>query len=321
MKPIRLIAAAFAFGLAAANASAQPWPTQPIRIIVGYPAGGASDVAARIIGQKLAQQLGQAVVIENKPGAAGNIGADIVAKAPADGSTFLLGTISLSVNPSLYPKMSYDPLKDLAPIAMISSTPFLLVVNPQSPYTSVKSLLDAARADKRRIDYATAGNGSGSHLFMELLSSTAGIKLSHVPYKGAAPAMNDVLANQVPLTFDNIITTLPLVKSGKLRPLAVSTKQRSKVAPDIPTLAETGVPGFDATAWFGLFAPAGTSREIVQRLNREVNEAIKDPAVSARLLQLGAEPVSTTPEEFDAFFRGEVAKWAKVVHQAHITVD
>jgi tripartite-type tricarboxylate transporter receptor subunit TctC len=156
MKPIRLIAAAFAFGLAAANASAQPWPTQPIRIIVGYPAGGASDVAARIIGQKLAQQLGQAVVIENKPGAAGNIGADIVAKAPADGSTFLLGTISLSVNPSLYPKMSYDPLKDLAPIAMISSTPFLLVVNPQSPYTSVKSLLDAARADKRRIDYATA---------------------------------------------------------------------------------------------------------------------------------------------------------------------
>jgi tripartite-type tricarboxylate transporter receptor subunit TctC len=321
MKAFRLAAAAASLSLVAASAAAQTWPTQPIRIIVGYPAGGASDVAARLVGQKISERLGQPVVIDNRPGAAGNLGADIAAKAAPDGYTLLLGTISLSVNPSLYPKMTYDPVKDLTPISMISSTPFLLVVNPHAPYPTAKALLDAARTGKGRIDYATAGNGSGSHLFTELLSSTAGVKLNHVPYKGAAPAMNDVLGNQVPVTFDNIITTLPLVKAGKLRALAVSTGQRSKVAPDIPTLAESGVPGFDATAWFGLFAPAGTPREIIQRLNREVAVAVKDPTVSEKLLQLGAEPVSTTPEQFDTFFRGEVAKWGKVVRQSRITVD
>ena len=321
MKILATAAAAVTLSVACASALAQPWPTQPIKIVVGYPAGGASDVAARIIGQKIGEQMGQPVVIENKPGAASNIGADAVAKALPDGYTLLLGTISLSVNPSLYPKMSYDPVKDLAAISMISSTPFLLVVNPKAPYHSAKELLDAARANKGRIDYATAGNGSGSHLFTELLSSTAGVKLNHVPYRGAAPAMNDVLGNQVSVTFDNIITTLPLVKAGKLRALAVSTKQRSRVAPDIPTLAESGVPGFDATAWFGLFAPAGTPREIIQRLNREVVEAVKDPVVSEKLLQLGAEPVSTTPEAFEAFFRGEVAKWGQVVRNSKIKID
>ena len=321
MKAFRPTTVVLALGLAAGSALAQTWPSQPIKIVVGYPAGGASDVAARIVGQKLAERLGQAVVIENKPGAAGNIGADFVAKAPADGYTLLLGTISLSVNPSLYPKMAYDPQKDLAAISMISSTPFVLVSNPKSPYTSVKSLLDAARSGKGTVDYATAGNGSGSHLFMELFSSTAGVKLNHIPYKGAAPAMNDVLGNQVPVTFDNIITTLPLVQAGKLRALAVSTRQRSKVAPEIPTLAESGVPAFDATAWFGLFAPNGTPKNIVKRVSREVAEAVKDPVVSEKLLKLGGEPVSSSPEAFDRFFRGEVAKWAKVVQQANIRLD
>ncbi|MBO9652224.1 MAG: tripartite tricarboxylate transporter substrate binding protein [Variovorax sp.] len=315
------IGAALALGLAAVAAHAQQWPAQPVRIVVGYPAGGASDVAARVVGQKLAERLGQAVVVENKPGAGGNIGADFVAKAPADGYTLLLGTISLSVNPSLYPKMTYDPQKDLAAISMISSTPFVLVSNPNSPYTSVKSLLDAARADERAVDYATAGNGSGSHLFMELFASTAGVKFNHIPYKGAAPAMNDVLGNQVPVTFDNIITTLPLVQAGKLRALAVSTRKRSKVAPEIPTLAESGVPGFDATAWFGLFAPAGTSKDIVQRLSREVAEVVKDPLVAEKLLKLGAEPASSSPEAFERFFGGEIAKWRKVIRQANIRVD
>lgn len=301
------------------------WPSKPIKIIVGYPAGGASDVAARIVGQKLSERLGQPVVVDNRPGSAGNVGADAVAKAAPDGYTLLLGTISLSVNPSLYPKMSYDPVKDLRAIGMISSTPFLLVVNPQSPYKTVKDLLDAARptagAKPGDINYATAGNGSGSHLFTELLASTAGMALTHIPYKGAAPAMNDVLGNQVPLTFDNIITTLPLVKAGKLRALAVSTRKRSLVAPDIPTLHESGVAGFDATAWFGLFAPQGVPREIMSRLNGELNEAVKDAQVSEKLLQLGAEPVQTTPDEFDAFFRGEVAKWRTVVHSSKIRVD
>lgn len=321
MQAFRFAAIAAAFTLTAGAAGAQAWPSQPIKIIVGYPAGGASDVAARLVGQKMAERLGQPVVIDNRPGAAGNIGADAVSKAAPDGYTLLLGTISLSVNPSLYPKMTYDPVKDLAPISMISSTPFLLVTNPAAPYPTAKALLDAARAGKGQINYATAGNGSGSHLFTELLASTADVKLTHVPYRGAAPAMNDVLGNQVPVTFDNIITTLPLVKAGKLRALAVSTKQRSKVAPDIPTLAESGVPGFDATAWFGLFAPAGTPREIVLRLNREVAEAVKDAAVSEKLLQLGAEPASGSPEQFDAFFRGEVAKWGKVVRQSRITIE
>ena len=301
------------------------WPSKPIRIIVGYPAGGASDVAARIVGQKLSERLGQPVVIDNRPGSAGNVGADAVAKAAPDGYTLLLGTISLSVNPSLYPRMSYDPVKDLRAIGMISSTPFLLVVNPQSPYRTVKDLLDAARttagAKPAEINYATAGNGSGAHLFTELLASTAGIALTHIPYKGAAPAMNDVLGNQVPLTFDNIITTLPLVKAGKLRALAVSTRKRSLVAPDIPTLHESGVAGFDATAWFGLFAPQGVPREIMSRLNGEMNEAVKDAQVSEKLLQLGAEPVQTTPDEFDAFFKAEVAKWKKVVQLSKIRVD
>ena len=261
---------------------------RPIKIVVGYPAGDASDVAASIIGQKMSEKLGQAVVVENKPGGAGNVGADMVAKSPADGYTLLLGTISLSVNPSLYPKMTYDPVKDLAPISMISSPPFLLVSNSKSPYTTTKELLDAARkAGANGVDYATAGNGSGSHLFTELLSSTANVRFHHVSYKGAAPAMNDVLGNQVPVTFDNIITTLPLVKAGKLRALAVSTKQRSKVAPDIPTLDESGVAGIDATAWFALIAPVGTPREIVARLNHEVAEAVKDPVVNEKFLALG----------------------------------
>ena len=208
---------------------AQPalYPLKPLRLIVGYPAGGASDVAARIVGQKLSERMGQSLVVENRSGSAGNIGAEAVAKAAPDGYTLLLGTISLSVNPSLYPKMTYDPIKDLSAISMISSTPFLLVVNLKSPYKTARDFLEAARGKAGLkpgdINYGSAGNGSGSHLFTELLSTTAGIKLTHVPYKGAAPVMNDLLANQINVAFDNIMTSLPLVKTGKLRALAVST--------------------------------------------------------------------------------------------------
>jgi tripartite-type tricarboxylate transporter receptor subunit TctC len=322
MKVIRWVAAALGFACVASSAwAADSWPSRPIKIVVGYPAGGASDVAARIVGEKLSQRLGQPVVIDNKPGAAGNIAAEAVAKAPADGYTLLLGTISLSVNPSLYSKMTYDPVKDFTGVSMISSTPFVLVVNPQAPYRSVKDLVDAARAHPGEIAYATAGNGSGSHLFTELFSSMAGIKLKHIPYRGAAPAMNDVLGNQVPMTFDNILTTLPLIKAGKLRPLAVSTAKRSSAQPEIPTLDEAGVPGFDATAWFGLFAPAGTPADVVQQLSRQVAEIVKDRETNARLHKLGGEPVSSTPEAFNAFFRGEVARWAKVVKSAGVHID
>lgn len=317
----KLLMMVAALTLAADPALAQSWPTQPVKLIVGYPAGGASDVAARLIAKKVGDNLGQTIVVENKAGAASNIGADFVAKSAPDGYTFLLGTIALSINPSLYTKLTYDSLKDLTAVAMIGQTPFVLVSNPKSPYTSVKKLIGAAREENGQINYATAGNGSGSHLFMELFSSLAGVKLTHVPYRGAAPAINDVLANTVPVTFDNIITTLPLVRSGRLTALAVSTAQRSKVAPDIPTLAESGVPAFDATAWFGVLAPVGTPREIVLRMNREINDALKDPDVNARLLKLGAEPIQMTPEQFDAFYRAEVAKWAKVVREANVKID
>ena len=317
------LAAFAALSMVAGVALSQPgdYPTRPIRLVVGYPAGGASDVAARIVSQKLSERLGQSVVVDNRPGSAGNIGADAVAKATADGYTLLLGTISLAVNPSLYPKMSYDPAKDLRAVSMISSTPFLLVTNPSAPYVSVSALLDAARRDPGAINYATAGNGSGSHLFTALFTKTAGISLTHVPYKGAAPAMNDVLGNQIPLTFDNIMTTLPLVKSGKLRAIAVSSGTRSSVAPDIPTLSESGVRGFDASAWFGLFAPAGTPPDRIRRLNAELAEVLKDRQVADKLLQLGAEPVHSSPEQFERFFLEEIRKWKEVVRDARIQVD
>jgi tripartite-type tricarboxylate transporter receptor subunit TctC len=319
---LQLAAVLFAYS-GAASAQTAGYPSKPIRLVVGFPAGGASDAAARAIGQKLSQRLGQQVIIDNRPGAASNIGSENVARAPADGYTVLFGTISLSINPSLYPKLTFDPLRDFAPVSLISSAPFLLVVNPESSLKSVRDLINAAKANKGTPDlfYASAGNGSGSHLFTELFTRTAGIQLAHVPYKGAAPAMTDVLGNVVPITFDNIITTLPLVKAGKLRALGVSTKQRSKVAPDIPTLHEMGVAGFDATSWFGFFVPAGTPKNIIARLSAETAEALKDPAVREQLLALGAEPVGSTPAMFNDFFRSEVEKWGKVVLDAKVKID
>lgn len=316
-----LAALAFAALAPTGHAQAPAWPTKAVRVVVGFPAGGASDVAARAVGQKLSERLGQPVVIENRAGAASNIAAEMVAKSPADGYTVLLGTISLSINPSLYPKLAYDPLQDLVPVTQISSAPFLLVVNANSPVRSLADLLAAAKAAPSPLNYASAGNGSGAHLFMEYFASSAGIALTHVPYKGAAPAMNDVLSGEVPLTFDNIITTLPLAKAGRLRALAVSTKSRSVAAPDIPSLQELGVAGFDATSWFGFFVPARTPAEIVRRLNEETAEALKDPQVRERLLAVGSEPVGSSPAEFGRFFRAEVEKWGKVVRAAKVKID
>ena len=301
------------------------FPARPIRLVVGYPAGGASDVAARIVAQKLSERLMQSVIVENRPGSAGNIGAELVAKSTPDGYTLLLSTISLSINPSLYAKLAYDPIKDFSPISMISSTPFLLVVNTKSPFKTAKDFLESAKGKgglkTGEINYASAGNGSGSHLFTEFLSNSAGIRMTHIPYKGAAPAVNDLLANQVDVAFDNIMTSLPLVRAGKLRALAVSTKSRSSVAPDIPTLDEIGLNGFDANAWFGLFAPAATPREIINLLNLQVVDLLKDATVTDKLLQLGAEPLSSSPEAFSAFFKSEVNRWAKVVQLAKVQVD
>lgn len=307
-----------------ANAQSEPYPSRPIKLIVGYPAGGASDVTARAVANKMVEFLGQPVVVENKPGAAGNIGSEFVARSKADGYTLIFGTISSSINGSLYKKLNYDPVKDFVAISQVTSTPFLLVANPNSPYKSVADIIAAAKkaqSPDQLPDYATAGNGSGSHLFTELFTSMAGIRLNHIPYRGAAPAMADVMGGQVPLAFDNILTTMAQVQSGKLRALAVSTQARSSVMPNIPTLAEAGVRGYDATAWFGVLAPAGTPPAIIDQLATAIQKSVKTPEVTETMLKAGAEPVGSTPAQFDAFYKAEVEKWAKVVKSANVQVE
>jgi tripartite-type tricarboxylate transporter receptor subunit TctC len=297
------------------------YPSRPIRMIVGYTPGGASDIMARTLAKSLTQELGQSVLVENRPGAASNIAADFVAKAPGDGYTLLLGTIALSINPSLYKKLSYDPLKDLAPVSEVASTPFLLVSTASSGIKSVADLIRIAKAATNPLDYASAGNGSGANLFMEYFKSAAGIQLVHIPYAGTSPAMTDMLGGRVPLTFDNIVTTLPLVKQGKFIGLAVSTKTRAAVAPDIPTLQEAGIRGYEATAWFGLFVPAKTPAAIIQKLNAATVHGMKDPGVRKTLLEMGSEPATSTPAEFGAFYRNEIQKWARVVHDAGLQTN
>lgn len=313
----------FTLGVVVPGLALAEFPDRPIRLVVGFPAGGASDVAARAVAEKMSLQLKQPIIVENKPGAASNIASDTVAKAVPDGYTILFGTISLAINDSLYKTLSYDPSKDLVPVSELASAPFLLVVNPSSPIQSVADLISAGKKmdTENHIYYASAGNGSGAHLFTELLASRAGIKLTHVPYRGAAPAMADVLGGQVPMIFDNIITTLPLIKAGKLRALAVSSKERSTVAPDIPTLDEQGVTGYDATSWFGLFVPAGTPASVVSILNRTAVDAVRTSQVSATLRSVGAEPVASSDTQFQAFFQAEVKKWADVVHSAKVHVN
>ena len=292
-----------------------------MRIIVGFPAGGATDIATRAVAQKLTENMGQQVIVENRPGAASNIGAEFVVRSVPDGYTILMGSVSLSINPSLYAKLAYDPLRDLAAVAHVVSTPFILVTHPSMPVTSVKEFIAFAKARPGQVNFATAGAGSGAHLFMELFSSLAGVKLSSVHYKGQAPATVDVLAGQVPTQFDNIVTLLPLAKLGKLRALGVSTTQRSPLAPELPTMNEAGVPGYDADAWFGLFVPTGTSKEIIARLNTEVMKTLQAADMRERLRTFGATAGSGTPEQFSALFRNELAKWAKVVKSAGVRVD
>ena len=318
-----LLALASLFLSFASPASQAQYPDKPIKLVVGFPAGGASDVVARSIAEKMAFYLKQPVIVENKPGAASNIASDFVAKSPPDGYTILFGTISLAINGSLYKKLSYDAVTQLAPISQLASAPFLLVVNPASPYHSVRDLIEAAKASGKdnAIHYATAGNGSGSHLFTVLFTNRAGIQMSHIPYRGAAPAMLDVQSGLVPVTFDNIITTLPLVDAGKLRPLAVSSIKRSFAAPNIPTLAESGVVDYDASSWFGLFAPAGTPSAVINKLNEAAVFAVKTPEVSATLKTVGADSIGSSPAQFDTFFRAEVKKWAEVVKSANAQVD
>ena len=310
-------------GLALAGpVKAQDYPSKPIRLVVPFAAGGATDVLARLVGERLTASLGQQVVVDNRPGAGGNIGSDLVARAEPDGYTILMGAVGThAINPSLYPKMPYDPVKDFAPVTLVASVPNVLVVNPEVPANSVQELIDLAKAKPGELNFASSGNGTSIHLSGELFKAMTGTDIVHVPYKGSGPAVTDLLGGQVQMMFDNMPSSLPHVKAGKLRALGVTSAKRSPALPEVPTIAEAGVPGYDATSWFGILAPAGTPEPVVTRLQGAIVQALGEPEMRQRMADLGAEPVGDTPAEFGQFIAAEIAKWAKVVNDAGVKLE
>ena len=311
-----------ALGLAqpAAHAQAQgAWPTKPIRIVVTFPPGGAPDTLARILAEKWGA-LGQPVTVDNKPGAGGNIGADIVAKSQADGTVLVLGTVGThAINPSLYDKMPYNHLKDFTPISFLASTPNLLVVNKNVPVNNVRELIELAK--KTPLNFGSSGSGTSIHLSGELFNTLAGVKMQHIPYKGRAQAIPDLLGGRITMIFDNMPSALPLVKSGELKALGVTSAQRSAAAPDIPTLAESGLPGFEATSWFALLGPAGMPREVQMRINLETAKALAAPDVKEKLATLGLDANPGTPEALMGLMQAETIKWARVVKESGARLD
>ena len=306
----------------AADVAAQAFPTHPARLVVPFPPGGPLDAVGRALADKLTQAWGQTVVVENKPGAGGNIGADFVAKAAPDGYTVVMGALSThAVNPSLYKTMPYDAAKDFAPITLIAITPNVLVVNPTLPVHSVKELIAYAKAHPGKLSFGSGSTGSAGHLAGELLKVDAGLDMVHIPYKGAAPATQALLAGDTQLMFDNLANAMVQVKAGKLRALAVTTSQRSKLAPDLPTMAEAGVPGFDISTWFGLMAPAGTPPEVIARWNADVTRILNTPEMRERLIAQGAEAAPDTPAEFTRFIADELARYARIVKASGAKVD
>jgi len=303
-----------AVSLIAIPVHAQTFPTKPIRLVVPFPPGGPADAIARPVAQKLTEALGQPVVVDNRAGATGTIGAGIVAKSPPDGYTLLTDPGStLTINPSLFAKLAFDPLKDFAPITILAAVPNMLEVHPSLPVKSVKELIALAKSKPGQLNYASTGAGQSTHLSMELFKTMAGIDLNHIPYTGSAPALTDLLGGQVSLMFDNMPSSLPHVKAGKLRALAVSTLKRSPTLPQLPTVAESGLPGFEVSVWFAVLAPAGTPRPIVNKLNTVLVKALQAPDVKERLASQGAEAVGDTPEQFTAQMQRDLVKWAKVV--------
>lgn len=308
--------------IAGSQAGAQTYPSRAITMVVPFPAGGTTDILGRFVGQGLSAAWGQPVVIENRGGAGGNIGAAAVAKAAPDGYTLLVGTVGThAINASLYSKMPYDTVKDFIPVTLIASVPNMLVVTPSLPVNSVAELVAYAKANPGKLNMASSGNGTSIHLSGELFKVMTGVDMVHVPYKGSAPALNDLMAGQVQLMFDNMPSALPQVKGGTLKALAVTTATRSPAMPDLPTVAEAGVPGFEASSWFGVFAPAGTPKEIVDKLQAEIARILKTPEMTERLAQQGAVAVGNTSEEFAAYVQAELTKWAGVVKASGAKVD
>lgn len=307
--------------LSVSHVFAQQYPAKPIRIVVGFAAGGPTDVAARVVGQKFTEKFGQQVIVDVRAGAGGNIAAEIVAKSPPDGYTLLLPAFAHAVNPSLFKKLPYDAVKDFAPVAMVASAANILATHPSVPAHSIQELISLAKTKPGQLTYGSAGNGSASHLAGELINMMAGIKLTHVPYKGSAPASTDLIGGQISIAFPGVAIALPHTRAGRLRSLAITSLRRSKIMPEVPTMSEAGLKGFEVISWYGLLAPAGTPREIVQRLNAEVIRSMRDPDAIERLDSFGAEPMENTPEEFGAFIAAEVAKWARVIKAASVHVD
>jgi tripartite-type tricarboxylate transporter receptor subunit TctC len=309
--------------LAAGPAQAQDkWPSRPITYIVPFAAGGTTDILGRVLANKLGPALGTTVVVDNKPGAGGNIGSDFVAKAAPDGYTILGGTISShAINISLYPSMPYDPVKSFQPVSLIGTLPNVLVVNASSPYKTLADVIAAAKAKSEALTFGSSGNGTSQHLSGELFQSMTGAKMLHIPYKGSAPAMQALLGQQVDLVFENIVAAVPLIQSGKLRALGVTSATRASSLPNVPTLSDAGLPGYEIVSWQAVFAPAGTPQPVVQRLASEIGKIIHDPEVAARLAGLGVEPSGAGPAELGALQKSEVAKWAKLIKASNIKLE
>jgi tripartite-type tricarboxylate transporter receptor subunit TctC len=304
------------------GAHAQNYPAKTIRIVTPYAPGGTADIMARLVALKLAEAWGHQVVVDNRPGASGMIGAELAAKAPPDGYTILMAyTTEIAIVPSLYPKMSYDPIKDLAPVALAAITPMILVVHPSLPARNVKELVALAKARPGQLPYASAGNGSPAHLAFELLKRTASIEITHVPYKGGGQALIDTLAGHVVMFFSSMPSAMPHINSGRLRAIAVSTAKRSPAAPGVPSVAESGMRNFDINTWNAVFAPAATPKDIIAKLNAEILRALGQPDVKDRLVREGAEVVPNTPEQFRSFLQTEVAKFAKIIQESGARPD
>ncbi|NYT78069.1 tripartite tricarboxylate transporter substrate binding protein [Alcaligenaceae bacterium] len=305
---------------AAASASAA-YPEKPVRLVVGFSAGGTTDVTARILSKELTEALGQAVIVENKPGAGSNIATDYVKRAKPDGYTLLMVAVTSTINQTLYKNVSFDLNTDFDPVALAVRVPNILVVNPNVPVKSVKELVDYAKANPGKLNFASSGSGTSIHMAGELFKMLAGVDIQHIPYKGSSPAVTDLIGGQVDFMFDNMPSAWPQVEAGKLRALAVTTEARAENAPDLPTMQESGFPTFDVSSWFGVIAPKGTPADVVEKLNAAIRTALKIDDVKARLADLGAVPADTTPAEFGQFIKSEVEGWAPVVKASGATVD
>jgi len=322
IRACRLAFVLLALGAALAPLAAQDYPTRPVTIIVASTPGGGTDIVSRIVGEQLAKQLGQPFVVQNIPGAGSVTGTEVAAKAAPDGYTLQTGlNASMAVNPSLFAHLPYDPIKDFVPVGMLAQFPFAIVVSKNFPAQSIKELIAQAKARPGEINYASAGNGTGQHLSMELFKLMTGINLTHVPYRGAAPAYTDVISGQVPVFFDNLASALGQIKGGTVRPLAVTSKERSPLLPDVPTVEEAGVPGYTYYTWFGLWAPKKTPQPIVDKLYAEINKALAEPSVKDRIIAAAGEPMHMPLGDIEPFVKAEIDKWADVVKRAGIAVQ